>query len=61
MALLNKSGKRRALVVFEGDSHFGVGLVIPGLLKQARLSDVRLMKTLRVYPFCASKRINSIR
>ena len=44
MALLNESGKRRAVVVFEGDSHFGVGLVILGLLKQARLLDFRLMK-----------------
>jgi hypothetical protein len=61
MALLNESGKRRALVVFEGDSHFGVGLVILGLLKQALLLDFRLMKALSVYPFWASKRINSIR
>jgi hypothetical protein len=61
VALLNESGKRRAVVVFEGDSHFGVGLVIPGLLKQARLLDFRLMKALIVYSFCASKRINSIR
>jgi hypothetical protein len=61
VALLNESGKRHALVVFEGDFHFGVGLVILGLLKQARLLDFRLMKALGVYPFCASKRINSIR
>lgn len=61
MALLNESGKRRAVVVFQGDSHFGVGLVILGLLKQARLRDFRLMKALIVYSFCASKRINSIR
>ena len=61
MALLNESGKRRALVVFEGDSHFGVGLVILGLLKQACLLNFRLMKTLSIYPFCVSKRINSIR
>jgi len=25
MALLNESGKRSALVIFEGDFHFGVG------------------------------------
>jgi hypothetical protein len=61
VALLNESGERRALVVFEGDSHFGVGLVILGLLKQARLLDFRLMKAFSVHPFCASKRINSIR
>jgi hypothetical protein len=61
MALLNESGKRCTLVVFEGDSHFGVGLVILGLLKQARLLNFRLMNTLSVYPFCASRRINSIR
>jgi hypothetical protein len=61
VALLNESGKRRALVVFEGDSHFGVGLVILGLLKQARLLDFRLMKRPQIYAFWASKRINSIR
>jgi hypothetical protein len=61
VALLNESGKRRALVIFEGDSHFGVGLVILGRLQQACLLNFRLMKALSVYPFCASKRINSIR
>ena len=61
MALLNESGKRSALVIFEGDFHFGVGLVILSRLKQARLLDFRLTKALSVYPFCASKRINSIR
>jgi hypothetical protein len=44
VALLNESGKRSALVIFEGDSHFGVGQVILGLLKQARLLDFRLTK-----------------
>jgi hypothetical protein len=44
VALLNESGKRGALVIFEGDSHFGVGLVILGLLKQDRLLDFRLTK-----------------
>jgi hypothetical protein len=61
VALLNESGKRGALVIFEGDSHFGVGLVILGLLKQARLLDFRLMKRPQIYAFWASKRINSIR
>jgi hypothetical protein len=45
MALLNESGKRSPVVIFEGDSHFGVGLVILGLLKQARLLDFRLTKS----------------
>ena len=34
-----EAGKHRALLILERDSHFGVGLVILGLLKQARLLD----------------------
>ena len=60
MALLNESGKRSALVIFEGDSHFGGELVILGLIKQACLLDFRPTKALSIYSF-ASKRINSIR
>ena len=44
MALLNESGKRSALLIFEGDSHFGVGLVILGRLQQACLLNFRLVK-----------------
>jgi hypothetical protein len=44
VALLNESGKRSALLIFEGDSHFGVGLVILGRLQQACLLNFRLMK-----------------
>jgi hypothetical protein len=42
MALVNESGKRSALVIFEGDSHFGVGLVILSRLQQACLLNFRL-------------------